>query len=116
MDFKPSEADLDLPLPAESGNTILVEPRRGSRLSSSLTLSGYSRNPEASNTIILADASGKELFRDTVTSNDWTATWGYFETTLDVPPFDGQATLKVGAESARDGAFEGVEIPVYGAG
>jgi hypothetical protein len=116
VDFKPSEATLDLPLPAESANTVLVEPRRGTRVDSPLTISGYSRNPEASNTIILTDASGKELVRDTVMSNDWTATWGYFETTLDLPPFSGRATLKVGAESARDGTFEGVEIPVFGAG
>jgi hypothetical protein len=116
VDFKPSESTLDLPLPAEDANTVLVEPRRGTRVDSPLTISGYSRNPEASNTIILTDASGKELVRDTVMSNDWTATWGYFETTLDLPPFSGRATLKVGAESARDGTFEGVEIPVFGAG
>ena len=116
VDFKPSERDLDLPLPAESANTVLVEPRRGTRVDGSLTLSGYSRNPEASNTIILTDASGQELVRETVTSNDWTATWGYFETTLDLPPVSGRAILKVGAESARDGSFEGVEIPVFGTG
>lgn len=116
VDFKPSEATLDLPLPAESANTVLVEPRRGTRVDSSLTISGYSRNPEASNTLVLTDAAGQELVRDTVMSNDWTATWGYFETTLDLPPFSGRATLKVGAESARDGTFEGVEIPVFGTG
>ena len=116
VDFKPSDGSLDLPLPAESDNTVLVEPRRGASVGGSLTLSGYSRNPEASNTVILTDASGRGLIRDTVKSNDWTNTWGYFETTLDLPPFGGRATLKVGVESARDGTFSGVEIPVYGAG
>lgn len=116
VDFKPSEANLDLPLPAEDGNTVLVEPRRGASVGGSLTLSGYSRNPEASNTVILTDASGRELVRDTVKSNDWTNTWGYFETTLDLPQFNGRATLKVGADSARDGSFDGVEIPVYTTG
>lgn len=116
VDFKPSEATLDLPLPANEANTVLVEPRRGTRVGGSLTVNGYSRNPEAANTIILTDASGRELVRDTVASNDWTSTWGYFETTLDLPPFSGRATLKVGAGSARDGSFEGVEIPVSGAG
>ncbi len=113
VDFKPSSATLDLPLPAERANTVLVEPRRGARVSGSLTVSGYSRNPEASNTLILTDASGRELMRETIMSNDWTNTWGYFETTLDLPPFSGRAKLKVGAQSARDGTFEGVEIPVY---
>lgn len=115
VDFKPSEATLGPP-PAQNANTVLVEPRRGTRVDGSLTLSGYSRNPEASNTVVLTDASGKELVRDTVMSNDWTDTWGYFETTLDLPPFSGRATLKVGAQSARDGTFEGVEIPISGAG
>lgn len=116
VDFKPSAATLDFPLPAEGGNTVLVEPRRGASVGSSLTISGYSRNPEASNTVVLTDASGRELVRDTVMSNDWTNTWGYFETTLDLPQFSGRATLEVGAQSARDGSFEGVGIPVYGTG
>lgn len=116
VDFKPSEAALEVPLPAEGGNTVLVQPRRGERVGDSLIISGYSRNPEASNTIILTDGSGRELVRDTVMSNDWTSTWGYFETTLDLPSFEGRATLKVGAPSARDGSFEGVETPVYRSG
>ena len=53
------------------------------------------------------------MVRQTVESNDWSETWGYFEATLDLPPFGGEGTLRVGAESARDGGFEGVEIPVY---
>jgi hypothetical protein len=66
------------------------------------------------NMVILTDAQGETLVQETVLSNDWTSTWGYFETTLDVPPFSGEGTLKVGAQSARDGSFEGVEIPVHG--
>ena len=116
VDFKPSEATLDFPLPAEGKRTVLVEPRRDTAVGGSLTISGYSRNPEASNTVVLTDASGKELVRETVMSNDWTETWGYFETTLDLPRFRGRAALEVGAESARDGTFEGVEIPVSGTG
>ncbi|CAN5815220.1 hypothetical protein BH23ACT11_BH23ACT11_23030 [soil metagenome] len=115
VDFKPSTASLEFPLPAENASTVLAEPRRGSQVSGSLTVSGYSRNQEANNTIVLVDSSGAELVRDNVMSNDWTTTWGYFETTIDSPPFSGRATLKVGAESARDGTFEGVEIPVHGA-
>ncbi len=116
VDFKPSEATLDFPLPAEGERTVLVEPRRDTVVGGSLTISGYSRNPEASNTVVLTDDSGRELIRQTVMSNDWTATWGYFETTLDLPRFRGRATLEVGAESARDGTFEGVKIPVSGTG
>lgn len=113
IDFKPTSASLSVPLPAVGGNTVLLEPRRGEGISSSLTVSGYSRNFEASNTIILTDVSGEVVLRETVLGNDWTSTWGYFEATLEIPPsFSGQGTLKVGAQSARDGSFTGVEIPV----
>jgi hypothetical protein len=51
----------------------------------------------------------------TVLSNDWAFTWGYFEATLDLRPFRGKGTLRVGTESARDGTFEGIEVvPVRG--
>ena len=116
VDFKPSDASLDFPLPAEAANTVLTQPRSGARVGGSLMVSGYSRNPEATNTIILTGAGGETIAQETVMSNDWTSTWGYFETTLDVSSFSGEGTLKVGAQSARDGTFEGVEIPVYGTG
>lgn len=116
VDFKPSSASLELPLPAQAANTVLTQPRSGARVGGSLTVSGYSRNPEATNTVTLTNGGGTVLVQETVVSNDWTSTWGYFETTLNVPNFSGEGTLKVGAQSARDGAFEGVEVPVYGTG
>jgi hypothetical protein len=54
------------------------------------------------------------VVQQTVRSNDWASTWGYFEATLDLPSFSGKGTLRVGTESARDGNFEGVEVPVRG--
>lgn len=112
IDFRPSGADLRTPLPRSEDNTVLTDPRAGTGVSSPLTVRGYSRNPGASNTIILESPDGEVLAEETVTSNDWTATWGYFETSLDFPSFSGEGTLKVGAPSARDGTFEGVEMPV----
>jgi Immunoglobulin-like domain of bacterial spore germination len=114
VDFKPGGEDLEVPPPAMGGNTVVVEPRAGARIEDPLTVCGYSRNFEASNTIILTDSDGKVVIRRTVLSNDWTSTWGYFETTMELPPFSGKGTLQVGANSARDGSFEGVEIPVRG--
>ncbi len=116
VDFQPSSAALTVPLPAEGGNTVLTEPRRETRVEGPLIVSGYSRNFEANNTIAVIGADGETLARKTVTGNDWASTWGYFETTLDLPPFSGQATLKAGIQSARDGSFEGVAVPVYGTG
>jgi hypothetical protein len=114
VDFKPVGAPSKVPLPAEGGETVLVEPRPGARISDPLIVSGYSRNFEAANTITLTDAAGEVVARRTVLGNDWSSTWGYFEATLDVPPFSGEGTLRVGTASARDGSFEGVEIPVRG--
>lgn len=115
VDLRTSGTPPKKPSPAEDGNTVLVEPRAGAVISDPLTVSGYSRNFEANNTIILTNARGKVLVRETAVANDWSSTWGYFEATLDLPRFSGKGTLRVGTESARDGDFEGVEIPVRGA-
>jgi Immunoglobulin-like domain of bacterial spore germination len=112
VDFKP-KGDLKAPLPAEGGDTVLVEPRPHASISDPLTVNGYSRNSEAANAITLIDSDGKVLVRRTVLSNDRGHTWGYFEATLDLPPFSGKGTLKVGTESAHNGSFEGTKIPVW---
>jgi hypothetical protein len=112
VDFRPAGSPLETRPPAVGGNTVVVEPRAGARIGNPLTVCGYSRNFEASNTIVLTDSEGETVIRRTVLSNDWTSTWGYFETTLDLPPFTGKGILRVGTESARDGTFEGVEVPV----
>lgn len=116
VDFRSSGVEPRIPPPAEGGNTVLAAPRAGERISNPLIVSGYSRNFEARNEIALLDASGEALARTNVASNDWAATWGYFEATLDIPEFTGPGTLRVGSRSARDGGFEGVEVPVAGAG
>ena len=112
VDFEPGGENLDVLPPAQGGDTVLVEPRPNTIISDPLTVSGYSRNPEATNTITLTGPRGRVLVRRTVRSNDWNHTWGYFEATLDLPPFSGRGTLRVGTGSTRDGTFEGVEIPV----
>ncbi len=78
VDFRPAGAPLKVPLPAEGGETVLVEPRPGARISDPLIVSGYSRNFEAANTITLTDATGEVVARRTVLGNDWSSTWGYF--------------------------------------
>ena len=114
VDFKPADAPLRRPPPSAGGDTVLVEPRAGARISDPLTVSGYSRNFEAANTVTLTNAKGEVLVRRTIAGNDWSSTWGYFEATMDLPSFSGRGTLRVGAARARDGSFRGVEIPVRG--
>ncbi len=114
IDFKPTGYPLAVPLPARGGNTVLVRPRDGESVGDPFTVSGYSRAFEASNSISLLGPSGEVLAQETVTGNDWSETWGYFETSLPRPPAlaDGGA-LQVGTYSARDGSLEGVEIEVF---
>ncbi len=112
VDYRPASVDLSFPIPAQSEKTVLFEPRKGEAVTSPLRVSGYSRNFEASNTIVLRDPSGSVLSRSTVLSNDWAETWGYFEASLEFPAFEGQATLQVGSQSPRDGSFEGTEVPI----
>ena len=112
IDFRPADVDLDSPLPATGGNTVLTSPRPGETVESPLSVSGYSRNFEAANTIRLLDASGEVVAEETVLANGWAETYGYFEATIPLENFSGTATLQVGTESPRDGTFEGVEIPV----
>ncbi len=115
VDYRPADVALGFPIPAQAQKTVLFEPRLNEAITSPLRVSGYSRNPEASNTIILRDPSGNVLSQSTVLSNDWLDTWGYFETSLEFPAFDGVASLQVGSNSPRDGSFEGVVVPVtYG--
>jgi hypothetical protein len=116
VDYRPASVDLSFPIPVQAQRTVLLEPRAEEAVTSPLKVSGYSRNPEASNSIALVEASGNVLAESTVLANDWLDTWGYFETSLEFPPFEGQATLRAGSESSREGSFEGVEEPVTYAG
>jgi hypothetical protein len=117
LDYHPTNGDLRFPIPAQAKKTVLFKPRQREAINNPLRVSGYSRNFEASNTIMLRDSSANVLLRRTILSNDWTETWGYFEASLEFPAFEGPATLRVGSLSPRDGSFEGVEVPVtYGGG
>jgi hypothetical protein len=117
IDYRPADVQLEFPLPAQAERTVLFEPRVGEAATNPLRISGYSRNFEASNTVMLRDSSGDVLLQTTVLSNDWLDAWGYFEASLEIPAFEGQAVLQVGTESPRDGSFEGAEVPItYGGG
>ena len=114
VDFEPAGEDLNARRPAQGGDTVLLEPRPNSVVSDLLTVSGYSRNPGAANTITLTDPRGRVLVRRTIRSNDSSHTWGYFEATIDLPPFSGKGTLKVGTGNTRNDTFQGVELPLRG--
>lgn len=112
VDFRPASVDLAIPLPARGESNVVMQPRPGGAVTSPLTVSGYSRNFEASTTLRLVGPGGEVLAEQVVLANDWAETWGYFEGTLRFPAFSGGATLQVGSPSPRDGSFQGVEVPV----
>jgi len=113
MDFKPGGESLEVPLPAVGGNTVLVEPRgrpdRGSphhkRLLSQLRGVEHHR-PDGFRRRGRDPAHRPEQRLD--------LHLGILRGDPGSPPFSGKGTLRVGAKSARDGTFEGVEIPVRG--
>ncbi|BBL79628.1 hypothetical protein RxyAA322_14820 [Rubrobacter xylanophilus] len=115
LDYAPAGGSLARPLPVRGERNVVMEPRPGQAVSGTLVVSGYSRNFEALTTVLLQGPDGSVLARKNVTASAWSEAWGYFETTVEVPPFRGEATLLVGAESPRDGTFQGIEVPVvYG--
>lgn len=99
-------------LPASAKHTVLITPRPGATIQGTLTVSGYSRNFEANNVIILQDNAGNELARAVATSTDYLETWGSFSTELTVPNRTGTGSLLVGDFDAQDGSFKGLAIPV----
>ncbi len=92
--------------PPAAEETVLVEPRPGDEVSDPLAVSGYSCNFGASDTIVL-ETPGRERVRKTVTGNDWSRIWGYFEAPLDLPPFSGTGLLLVGAAGAGESSLKG---------
>ena len=114
VDFKPSGKPLEVPLPKAGGNTVLIEPRAGARIdppSHRQRLPPQLRGVEHRRP---GEFQGEVVARQTVRSNEWISTWGYFDATLDLPPFGRRGTLRVGIESARDGTYKGVEVPIRG--
>lgn len=111
IDIAPGGVETHI-LPATAKNTVLITPRPGATVQGTVTVSGYSRNFEANNVIILQDSSGNELARAVATSADYIETWGYFSAELTIPAGTGTGTLLVGDFDTQDGKFGGVAIPV----
>lgn len=113
VDYRPASVNLSYPLPVRSEKVVVMQPRKGEKITSPLRVSGYSRFFEGSTTMILKKSQGGNILaRKTVEANDWSKTWGYFQGTLSFPSFSGRAILEVGTQSPKNGAFEGVKIPV----
>lgn len=111
VDFRQAENGFPLP-PTFSERAVVVSPREAETVGAPVEVEGYTRSFEARTTVELQDGTGETLDSRTVRATDWAETWGHLEATLDPGGYRGPAVLRVGERSPRDGAFEGVEVPV----
>ena len=92
-------------------NVVVLEPRDGS-VTYPIVIHGYARTFEANvQAWIEANHEVVAATRTHTTAADWMTTWGEFELTIPSGP-EGDITLFVGEESARDGTPLGVRIPL----
>ncbi len=115
IDVTPGETTL-FRRPALGARTVVVtKPRAGNLVGpATFTVTGYGRPFEASGAWRIKDAGGSVVRQGTYTTNDWTETWGSFKFSASYPArLSGRAgTLQVGEFSPKDGAFEGVSVPL----
>ncbi|CAN5614514.1 hypothetical protein BH23BAC4_BH23BAC4_06130 [soil metagenome] len=95
--------------PARSNAVAVLTPRAGAQ-SYPLRVTGYARTFEA-NVVARLEQDGEEVFSDFTTATAWADAWDYFEITIPEGP-SGSVTLHVGEHSARDGTWQGAEIPL----
>jgi hypothetical protein len=90
-------------------NVVVVTPTPGP-VEASVTVSGYSRNFEAT-TVVQVTQEGTLVSEDFTTAADWIETWGEFELTIS-PDASGPAELFVGEFSAQDGSPRGLVLDI----
>jgi hypothetical protein len=90
-------------------NVVVVEPTPG-EVEVPITISGYSRNFEATTNVqVIRD--GEVILEDFTNAADWVETWGEFELEV-APQGSGPAELFVGEFSAQDGSPRGLSIDI----
>lgn len=91
----------------------MLQPREAEEVVSPLDARGYARSFGGRVTVSLLDRGRDVISTKTIRTNDRTAAWGLFETTLGFSGYEGLATLRVGGRSPRDGSFVGTETEVF---
>jgi hypothetical protein len=108
VDLRPGGGAIPDP-PAAHPRVVVLEPRPGER-AYPLTVSGYARTFEA-NVVMRLERDGEEYLEDFTTSTGWVDAWGAYSFTIEDGP-TGDLDLHVGEYSAKDGSWDGVEIPL----
>lgn len=92
-----------------SNRVVMLRPRPGGA-AYPLTVTGYARTFEA-NVVVRLEKDGEDVYQDFTTATSWADAWGHYTFTIPDGP-TGRVTLHVGEHSARDGSWEGVELPL----
>jgi hypothetical protein len=108
VDLRPGGGALPQASPMHP-RVVVLEPRPGAA-TYPLTVTGYARTFEA-NVVVRLERGGEDLLEDFTTSTGWLDAWGHYAFTIEDGP-EGDVILHVGEYSARDGSWEGVEIPL----
>lgn len=108
VDLRPGGGPVPEPAP-EANQVVVLEPRPGPA-SYPLEVTGYARTFEA-NVVVRLEHEGEEVYDDFTTATAWADAWGHYTFTIPEGP-SGEVVLHVGEHSARDGSWEGVEVPL----
>lgn len=108
VDLRPGGGPVPPPAPRED-RVVVLEPRPGTA-GYPLTVTGYARTFEA-NVVVRLERHGQEVYDDFTTATAWVDAWGHYSFTIPAGP-EGEVVLHVGEHSARDGAWEGVAVPL----
>lgn len=115
VDVPETGGDSPHPGAAFGESAVIMKPRKGSTVGpEAFSVTGYGRPFEARGTWRVKNAAGKVVRDGSYETSDWSGTWGRFAFTTSYPAsLEGrEGVLEVGEQSARDGKFRGVSVPL----
>ncbi|HET7480660.1 MAG TPA: Gmad2 immunoglobulin-like domain-containing protein [Rubrobacteraceae bacterium] len=102
--------------PAATGErAVVMRPRAGfSAGPGEVRVKGYARPFEGQGRWRIKNSAGKAVSEGSYRTTDWSTTWGRYRFTASYPDsLSGEeGVLQVGENSARDGSFQGVSVPL----
>lgn len=102
-------------LPAAGERAVIMRPRANFDVGpDEITVKGYARPFEGQGDWRIKNSAGKVVREGSYKTTDWSTTWGRYRFTAEYPDsMSGRrGVLQVGENSARDGRFEGVSVPL----
>lgn len=103
------------PRPAAGERAVVTRPRANFGVGpGEVSVKGYARPFEGQGNWRIKNSAGKVVREGSYKTTDWSTTWGRYRFTAKYPDsMSGrEGVLQVGENSARDGSFEGVSVPL----